>query len=68
MRLPADIAAACALHEGSPVDVERDGSAVRIVPVGQRPQYRLEDLVRGITRANRHAATDWGRPAGKEVW
>ena len=68
VRLPADVAAACALREGSPVEVQHDGNAVRIVPIEHRRTYRLGDLVRRISRTNRHSATDWGRPVGKEVW
>lgn len=68
VRLPAEVAAACALREGSPVEVRHDGEGVRIVPVGQRRRYRLDDLVRRITRTNRHSPVDWGVPAGNEVW
>jgi antitoxin component of MazEF toxin-antitoxin module len=68
VRLPADVVAACDLREGSPVEVQHDGTTVHIVPVGHRHRYRLEDLVRGITRRNRHSIADWGSPVGNEVW
>jgi antitoxin MazE len=69
VRLPADVARACALREGSPVEVQHDGDAVRIVPVGPRPRrYRLGDLVQRISPKNRHKATDWGPAVGGEAW
>ena len=43
---------------------------VRLKPTaksGQR-KYRLDELVRRITKKNRHDAVDWGRPVGKEIW
>ena len=39
--------------------------------VVERPQpkhYRLNDLLAGVTEANRHAAVDFGAPASREVW
>ena len=35
-------------------------------PLGAR--HSLSTLVRRITARNRHAQTDWGKPAGREAW
>ncbi len=32
------------------------------------PKYTIEDMVKGITKKNRHKEVDWGPPRGKEVW
>jgi antitoxin component of MazEF toxin-antitoxin module len=39
---------------------------IELTPV--KKQFTLQELVGGITRCNRHHATDWGRPVGEEVW
>ncbi len=32
------------------------------------PEYRIEDLVAGLSESNLHTETDFGTPMGKEVW
>jgi antitoxin MazE len=67
VRIPKALADRARLAEGDTVTVEAadDGSLV-IRPA--RARYSLEELVRGITRGNRHAETPWGEPAGDESW
>lgn len=64
IRIPRAFAKQAGFEDGSPVDliVERD----RIVLV--KPAPSLDDLVRGITAANRHEETDWGPACGREAW
>lgn len=31
-------------------------------------KYQLADLMDGFEPKNRHSETDWGKPAGNEVW
>jgi antitoxin component of MazEF toxin-antitoxin module len=38
-----------------------------MMQVPQRKQYDLADLVKRITRGNRHKEVDFGRPVGKEA-
>ncbi|KKR79673.1 MAG: transcriptional regulator/antitoxin MazE [Candidatus Nomurabacteria bacterium GW2011_GWA2_40_9] len=40
----------------------------KIIITSSKPVYRLEDLVKGITKKNRHKEYDWGKPMGKEIW
>lgn len=47
------------------LDVEAPG-AVTIRKSKRAPT--LKDLVLRITPENRHSETDWGGPAGKELW
>ena len=67
VRIPKAVADTAQLREGDPVDVgvNQEGSLV-VRPA--RRKYRLKALVSQITAKNRHAETDWGRPAGTEVW
>ncbi len=33
-----------------------------------RKEYKLEELVAGITPGNVHEESDFGKPVGKEIW
>lgn len=66
VRIPKAFAAEAALDDGTPVDISVAGGRIVITPL--RREYQLEELVEGITEANRHTETDWGDPAGAEVW
>ena len=39
-----------------------------IIEPANRKEYKLEELVAGITIDNSHAESDFGKPVGKEVW
>ncbi|HET9293709.1 MAG TPA: AbrB/MazE/SpoVT family DNA-binding domain-containing protein [Gemmatimonadales bacterium] len=66
VRIPRGLTEEAGLSDGSDVEITlRDGRIV-IAPVG--PEYHLDELVEGITSENRPTETDWGRPAGNEVW
>ena len=67
VRIPKTLAQETAFDEGDEVDVRADEDRI----VVERPQpanYRLSDLLAGITKTNRHDAVDFGRPLGREVW
>ena len=66
LRLPRSIAREVCVGEGDTVEVSVDNGAIVIRP--GRPRYSLDDLVRRITRRNRHHETQWGTPIGHEVW
>jgi len=69
VRIPAALAEACALHEGTTVEIREDEGRLMLVPeVRERPRYRLEHLVRRITPRNRHRAVKWGGARGREAW
>jgi antitoxin MazE len=67
VRIPRSVVKDAGLVEGDrlSLEVSPDG---KIVMRAARPKYELEQLVSGIRPGNRHAATDWGPPAGKESW
>lgn len=66
LRLPKSVAQEARLDEGDRVDVSVKNGAIVIRP--SRPTYALAGLVSRITSKNRHAARDWGAPAGRETW
>lgn len=63
--LPAAIAEAAGLKEGSTVRLLAGKNGVRLV--AQKPRYTLAGLVKGITPQNRHDEIDWGPAVGKEI-
>ncbi len=67
VRIPKPVAEAAKLRSGDALDVDVEGpGAVSI----RKPQHEptLQELVQRITPDNRHSETDWGLPAGKELW
>lgn len=66
IRLPRALAEEAGLSDGSDVEIALQDGRIVIAPVG--PEYRLHELVEGITSENRPTETDWGRPVGDEVW
>jgi len=66
VRLPKPFMEELGLVEGAEVEITlRDGQLV-LSAAGR--EYALKELVDGITAANRHQETDWGRPRGREGW
>lgn len=66
LRLPKAAVEAMGVREGAEVSIEVENGALVATPLRRRPS--LEDLVRRITDGNRHDGTEWGPPAGREVW
>lgn len=52
---------------GTTVDLTVADGKIVIDPRTE-PEYRLEDLLKGVTRRNLHAETDTGKAVGREVW
>ena len=67
VRIPASVLQAIHLQLDEVVDVREEGGRIVIEPVRQKA-YDLGELLRGITKKNRHEVVDFGPPAGKEVW
>jgi antitoxin MazE len=66
IRVPKRVAEEAGLREKDAVDIEvREGTLV--VRPHLRRVYRLEDLLKGITRRNVHHALDFGEPVGREA-
>lgn len=66
VRIPKDYAKELGLAEGASVEIKIAEHQLILAPASR--EYNLDELVAGITPENRHEETDWGEPAGKEVW
>lgn len=66
VRLPAAALKEARVALGDRLDLKAERGRIVLEPV-QR-EYRLADLLAGITRKNRHAAADFGSPVGREAW
>jgi len=67
VRIPTAIMQAARLKLDQPVDMREEDGKVVIEPV-RSVEYRLAELVGGITQENLHKPVEFGPPAGKEVW
>jgi antitoxin MazE len=66
LRLPKALADELRLEQGSAVELRVvDGKL--IVEPHRPPQYRLEDLLKKVSKRNLHAEIKTGRPVGKEA-
>jgi antitoxin MazE len=66
VRIPKPFAIQAALDENSEVDISVEGD--RIVVSAAKKEWRLEELLAGITRRNAHKETGWGGRKGGEAW
>jgi len=66
VRLPAHVLKALGLVLGDHLELSTEGG--QIVLARAQPEYKLDDLLAGITKANRHAAVEFGPPVGGEAW
>lgn len=66
IRIPKAFAAQAKLEDATQVDLVVRGDSLVIKLA--RKEWKLAELIDGISDANIHKAVDWGEPAGKEVW
>ena len=64
--LPKEFAKSLKWSAGATVGFQKVGD--KIIITSSRPVYTLEDMVKGMTKKNRHKEFDWGKPMGKEIW
>ena len=67
VRIPAAIMAAAHVDLDQSVEVREEQGRIIIKPI-RRKEYKLNDLLDGITGKNLHGTIDTGAPVGKEVW
>ena len=67
LRIPRSVAKDVHLRQGSVVDIALVAGKIVVKPRQQR-HYALAQLLKGITKRNRHSALDWGKQVGQEVW
>jgi antitoxin MazE len=66
VRIPAALMESARLQLDDTVDIREEGGKIVIEPA-DRPEYDLDNLVAGITPANRHEEITFGSPAGREL-
>ena len=66
VRIPRELAKRAGIGVGSTLEIDEADDGIVIKPV-RRKEYSLKELVKGITRQNRHDEVDFGRPDGKEI-
>ena len=67
VRIPKAFVKEAHVAYGTPVDLSVDDGKIVIDPHVE-PEYRLEDLLKGVTRQNRHAEVETGDAVGQESW
>ena len=67
VRIPAAVMQAVHLDLDEVVDVREESGRIVIEPTRQKT-WDLDELLRGITKKNRHEAVDFGPAVGKESW
>ena len=67
VRIPKPFVKETHLAYGASVNLSVDDGKIIIDPHTE-PQYRLEDLLRGVTQRNLHAEVSTGEAVGREVW
>ena len=67
LRIPRSVAQDIHLHQGSVVDMILVAGKIVVKPK-RRQRYTLAQLLRGVTKRNRHAEVDWGGRVGQEAW
>jgi antitoxin MazE len=65
--IPKSFAMQSDLKLNEMVDVIVDETKIIITPVKEK-KYSLEDLLKGVSKANLHEEVDTGSPVGKEIW
>jgi antitoxin MazE len=67
VRIPASVLQATRVQIDEEVDIREEAGRIVIEPLREKT-YRIQDLLKGITKDNLHEAVDFGSPEGNEVW
>jgi antitoxin MazE len=67
VRIPKAFVKEAHVAYGTAVDLSVDDGKIIIDP-RPAPEYTLEELLKGVTRHNRHAEVETGGAVGREVW
>ncbi|MBI2104539.1 MAG: AbrB/MazE/SpoVT family DNA-binding domain-containing protein [Candidatus Omnitrophica bacterium] len=67
LRIPRSVARDIHLRQGSVVDIALIAGKIVVKPT-RRQHYTLTQLLRGVTKGNRHTELDWGGRVGQEAW
>lgn len=66
LRIPSSVAKDINLRQGSSVEVAVEGGKMIVKPTKKR-KLSLAELLKGVTKENRHTELSWGAPLGREI-
>jgi antitoxin MazE len=66
VRIPKPFALQTELTENSEVDITLEGHRIVVSPATK--EWRLDELLAGITARNTHRELSWGGKKGREAW
>jgi antitoxin MazE len=67
VRIPKAFVKEAHVAYGTTVDLSVDDGKIIINPHTE-PKYRLEDLLKGVTKQNLHPEVETGQDVGRELW
>lgn len=67
LRIPSSVAKDLQVRRGSAVEVAVEDGKMIVKPAKKR-KPALSQLLKGVTKENRHHEQDWGVPVGREAW
>lgn len=67
LRIPSSVAKDVDLRQGSPVELVVDNGRI-IIKSARKRKPVLSELLKSVTKDNRHSEITWGGPAGREIW
>ena len=67
VRIPKAFVKEAHVAYGTAVDLSVVDGKIVINPHTE-PEYRIEDLLKGVTKRNIHAEVETGEASGREVW
>ena len=67
VRIPKAFVKEAHVAYGTAVDLSVDNGKIVINPHVE-PEYRLEDLLKGVTKRNIHVEVETGEAVGREAW
>lgn len=66
IRIPKSLMQASGLVQGGEVAIEFRDGLLTVKPKKQK-EYTLKELLKGMTKENRHELVDWGPDVGNEI-
>ncbi len=66
LRIPSSVAKEIALSQGTSVELTVEDGHLTVKPVKKR-KLSLSQLLKAVTKDNRHSEISWGAPVGREL-
>ena len=67
LRLPKHLTTSYRISEGSVVEIVEEAQGLLVKPISKK-DFKLNDLLKGITKNNLHEEIESAGPQGKEIW